>query len=361
MARGGWLASLLVGVVLAGCLSAPPPEPVAPAAAVPDVRPPLEAPVFGLPALLGRVDFGAEPNIVVGADQDVYVVTPLRLWRSADGGATFEELGQGARCQVVFVEPPACPPGFEHPDPGLDGGGDGDMTADGAGNLYWAGLFGQAGPIPFQVSRDHGATWTSAEVFPTGATPSLGSNGGSHIFPVAAVDAAGTVYVVFSTDDPAPAPLSEVTFPVVRLTVSRDGGAAWSEPRAISAQGKTAIFPWIAAGKPGRVAVAWYENRLGAPSDVAPDAWDVVLQESVTADGEAPEFRGGPVNRDPIHLGILGTESPYRQVDRSLLDFFEIAIRADGQPVLAWVADTVPPHAYVEVHAAAAQEGTPLR
>jgi hypothetical protein len=456
--------ALLLGVLLlGGCLTAP--QPLQPTTTVPAAdlpRPELRAPTFGEPVVLGLVRGGAEPNIAV-APGIVAVTTPLRLWRSLDDGKSFEEMGEGEVCSLPLgLEAPACPPGFGHRDPGLDGGGDGDIAADAAGNLYWAGLFGTSGPLPFQVSRDKGATWsepitiaekdnstdrewidarpdghlyvtwrdfgtqadpadhllfraspdggatwndtriitddhlqgpivhdpssaavytpyydteagvmlarsadegTTWELLPLGvapATASQGSNGGSHIFPVAAVDDAGTVYVVWSVDEPAAAPLNEITFPVVRFAASKDGGHTWSAPRQLSTEGRTAIFPWIAAGAPGRVAVGWYENRNGMPSDAAPDLWDVVLQESTTADAAEPTFLGGPVTAAPIHVGILGTEGPYRFADRTLLDFFEVAIRADGQPILTWVEDGSEPRT-VEVHAAGVADGTPLR
>lgn len=454
---------VLAVLVLSGCLgTSPEVQPAAtlapPAVEVP--RPELVAPTFGAPVFLGNAPF-AEPNIAV-APGLIVVTSPLRFWRSLDDGKTFEELGE-AYCgfRPMGVASPVCPPGYERRDPGLDGGGDGDIAADAAGNLYWAGLYGESGTLPFQVSTDRGETWSKAvtiadkdnstdrewidalpngtlyvtwrdfgtqadpkdqllfrkspdggatwdpirvitddhlqgpivhdpasgalytpyydtekgvvmarsgdeglswELVPVGsnvATPSEGSNGGSHIFPVAAVDDAGTVYVVWSVDDPAPPPLNEVTFPVIRFAASKDGGRTWSEPLQLSTEGRTAIFPWIAAGAPGRVAIGWYENRLGMPSDVAPDQWDVVLVESVTADAAEPTFLGGPVTQEPIHLGILGTENPYRTADRTLLDFFEVAIRANGQPVLTWASDGDVPRT-IQVHAATV-DGTPLR
>jgi hypothetical protein len=444
-------------IVLAGC-SQPPAGPSEAAGPGPadGVRPTLVAPTFSAPVRLGTVS-SAEPNLVAGPGDALYVTTPLHLWRSQDGGKTFEEMGEPGPCTG------ACPLlGRSTKEPGLDGGGDGDLAGDGNGTLYWAGLFGDSGPLPFQVSRDGGQSWSKpvslapkdngtdrewidarpdGHVFvvwrdfgdgsadaaanllfasspdrgatwetraitkdhlggpivhdpssdalympyydevkgvvvaasgdlgrtwslrPVGsqvATPSEGSNGGSHIFPVAAVDAAGTVYAVWSVDEPAAVPANEATVPAVKMAVSKDHGATWSKPFALSTPDRTAIFPWVVAGAPGRVAVAWYENRLGMPSDVAPDAYDVVLKESVDADAAAPTFLGGAVNRDPVHVGWLGTENPYRTADRTLLDYFEVALQPDGHPAVVWVGDSDLHRVNVDVFVATVESGTPL-
>src|SRR5439155_12337856 len=89
-------ALLCVLLLLAGCFSSPPTVAPAgeasPAGAASQAAPSaLDAPTFRAPVLLGvaRPD-GAEPNIVATRDGRVFVTTYPSLWRSLDGGASFE-------------------------------------------------------------------------------------------------------------------------------------------------------------------------------------------------------------------------------------------------------------------------------
>jgi hypothetical protein len=210
-------------------------------------------------------------------------------------------------------------------------------------------------------SHDLGRTWQIVNL--TG-TPSE-----TFIFPVVAVDSAGTVYLVYSTDPAAPTPgtflvTDLVARPQVYLSISRDHGATWSTPAVISPAGHTAIFPWIAAGAPGRVAVAWYEGTLGTPSNHVPDVWHVAVAVSTTADSANATWKESLADPQPIHVGSICTEGTgclLTASDRSLLDFFEIRLLPDGSPVLAYSSDAQPHMVAVLVKATRMTSGTPLR
>jgi hypothetical protein len=212
-------------------------------------------------------------------------------------------------------------------------------------------------------STDHGNAWVESIASPisSGDTVAFAAN----IFPVAAVDEAGTIYLVWSTsrqDLPVYTP-KPATEQAVYFTASLDHGATWSSPRILSEPGHSAIFPWIAAGAPGRVAVSWYENMHGVPEGYVPDTWNAKLVESVTADAATPVFEGGYVQADPIHVGTVcvdGTECVAN--DRSLGDFFSLIIGDDGQPVVAYAADYLLITRYqISVYTVRTQTGTPLR
>ncbi len=428
-----------------------------------DDRPPLNPPSFREPVDLGIVDIGAEPNVAVDAHGVVYVSSPIALWKSLDGGATFQQLGDPACRKVYFEEIPSgtCPPGYETRRPPLEGGGDGDLATDATGKLYWVGLGGSDWSVPFQTSSDHGETWTepidvadgeaadrqwlsvnpdgkvdvtwrtfgSADRLRLRSSPDGGQTWGplrnitndrlagphvrdgltdnlyvpywedgiriarsindgaawehflvhangrdstlrlhnpTYIFPVVAVDEAGALYAAWADDPPSEsvAGLKEVARPRIQFSTSGDGGATWSAPATLSTPGKSALFPWIVAGKPGRVAVAWYEDAIGLPNENLPDLWNVRLAESVTADHAIPEWTVGQANREPIHLGSICTDGGWcvlKGKDRSLLDFFEIAIGVDGHPVLAWAADGDQPRLNARVFSGRVVDGTPLR
>src|SRR5581483_2922899 len=142
---------LLLALLLAGCAqpaatkapSAAPPAPAGdpfhprqasgsadlkPPAAQPDV--PVATPGF------------AEPNVAAGYDgKTLYVGNPGDVWRSDDGGKTWQHPGNA----------------------GLEGGGDGDVAVDRNGTVYYLGLLGKEGrTIPFLASHDRGETWSKA-------------------------------------------------------------------------------------------------------------------------------------------------------------------------------------------------------
>lgn len=219
-------------------------------------------------------------------------------------------------------------------------------------------------------SLDRGATWTKTTL--REGIPVFGL----YIFPVAAVDAAGNVYVVWAEDPDNPVPAPDLPYgygfavprtaarPHVYLSVSRDGGATFSEPRLLSSGDRPAVFPWIAAGAEGRVVVAWYDAVLPNPSDRTPNAWNVAVAMSTTADAAEPVFETAFATPRPLHLGSICTSGLFCSLtagDRSLLDFFEVNILPDGSPVLAFVGDHPVKMGMVKVYATRMTEGTPLR
>jgi hypothetical protein len=455
---------------LSGCFGAsdqsPADEPVGQAAPAAALRPDLKVPVAIPEVRLGRADIGSEPNIAAAPDGTLYVTTPLQIWRSTDGGESYQALGDPT-CPVFQLESPACAAPLEQRNPGLDGGGDGDIAVDGSGRVHWLGLFGESGPIPYQSSDDLGETFTSGidvsnetgsdrewitatpeghvfaawrdqegyvvnrsldrgetwlgkvevldtapvggqiifdpsdhdrlyiplvdtggsglgeagpelkiarsidagaswEILTVAALPASASDllAATSIFPTVAADDAGTLYMVVSQrqlDVGAPKPASQYA---VYLYVSTDHGETWTAPRQVSPPMKVAIFPWVAAGAPGRIAITYYQNTVGLPNDNLPDLWNVMLVESVTADQAEPAFAVVQLNELPNHVGSVCTNGSICLLtggDRSLLDFFELVIPPDGQPRVTWSGDSfTPPYISSTVFAGGAQ-GTPLR
>lgn len=446
------LALVAVPVALSGCIGTDDTSGQSLQGGPEDPRPDLVEPSFMEPVQLGHSGPSAEPTIVAGPGAMVYVEEIGHLWRSADGGRTFEPVGDH---WCAFVpDAPVCPPGFDLHDAGLQGTGDGDLAADADGTLYWVGMFNDEMDVPFQVSTDRGETWSEPAGLANGRVDrqwiSVGPDGTLYVswrnepniqirtspdggatwsdvvavapdglhgptvpdpttagtvylphvdegairlarsldhgaiwedlvvhtfapegwqdhytaaFPSAAVDEAGTIYVVWSVDprEDGPSDARPPDLYRVFLAVSSDGGTTWIEPLQLSPEGRVAMFPWVAAGGPGRIAVAWYENENGLPND-APDVWNVALTESVTADRPEPVFAGGHANVEPIHVGQVcrgGCIFPIQ--DRSLLDFFEVTVKPDGQPIVAWAADPETARGMVRVFVGGVAEGTPLR
>lgn len=212
-------------------------------------------------------------------------------------------------------------------------------------------------------SSDAGVTWQDTKVIPV--------NGRPYIFPITAFDQNGTSYLVYAQDPDDPLTVvdsaAEVSrtaaTPHVYLQVSHDKGATWTPPRMLSTPGVPAFFPWIDAGAPGRVVIAWYEAEQPIPANRLPNVFDVKVALSSTADQKDGTFAVAKANTDPVHIGSFCTEGfacTTTGGDRSMLDFFEVRVHPDGHAVLAWAADDTVKQARIRVFAAKMTGGLDL-
>ncbi len=211
----------------------------------------------------------------------------------------------------------------------------GGVAVDPASNAI-AYAYDMGGELHVARSMDNGTTWQDAIAWTNEFQ--------GQVFPVAAFDAAGNLYVA-ATQDPDGAfgtnlatnrPLEQ---PVLLLAVSKDKGATWSEPRQINPDGTTAWFPWLAAGAEGRVIAVWYQNDRGLPRQATDDVY-VMSGISLDADDEDATWAVTRVKDTPIHFGPECRENP--GCTRSLLDFFEVAIHPAGYPIVTWAEDLYP-------------------
>lgn len=195
-------------------------------------------------------------------------------------------------------------------------------------------------------SADDGATWSRDDV----ALP-----GPVVLIPAIATDAAGNVYAVAAVgpelDDGGDLEEGSPASFNVFLTRSLDQGETYADAVGVSGplDEGTEVFPWIAAGDAGKVAIAWYGNdeTVTSTNDVEGD-WFVFL--AATADGaaEQPAWTVGKMSEKPMHRGEicdlgLGCTLPQplgTRGNRNLADFFEIAIDMEGRVVGAWSDDT---------------------
>lgn len=227
-----------------------------------------------------------------------------------------------------------------------------------------------ASGIQLARSFDHGHTWQVVPILEPPQSAQVGLIGfPTSIFPVVDADDAGNLYVVFSVDQqmlPQTVPKPAARFSVY-LMVSQDLGDTWSAPRLLSNPAKVALMPWVVAGADGRIAVTWYENTAGLPADVLPDAWNVKLWETLDATDPASPAVTVQLNDLPNHIGAVCTSGTGCLAgDRSLLDFFEVTLSAQGHPVAVWsysVAGTGVGLAAqgVDLYAGGVADGTPLR
>jgi len=208
-------------------------------------------------------------------------------------------------------------------------------------------------------SVDGGVTWKDTKVFSVDPVSKRELN---MLFPVITADNAGNLYAAWAD-----------TYKV-EYSVSTDHGAHWSKPyqvnrdnRGVGAHGtdkpdpgKADVFPWIAAGGKGLLDVVWYHGQGGAPKSNlvyrdpgdAKTKWSVAMAQLGNAD-HVSKGSPHPSTLDytnsitgVIHVGDVcqnGTfcslvpvpGAPYSTGDRSLLDFFQVAIDKEGRAVIA--------------------------
>ena len=183
------------------------------------------------------------------------------------------------------------------------------------------------------VSRDGARTFAEYPIASstTAGTPVWGAT--------VATDATGRVYYTWADKSAA------------WVSVSSDGGAHWSRAiRVSTGPAHTAVYPTVAAGAPGQVAVAWYGTTLysakgsddravmGPPGVPGGAVWRVWMAES--RDGgrtwREDEMTG------PIHLGQVctGGSSCLGNGDRNLYDDFGVVLlHGSNLAAIAYSAD----------------------
>jgi hypothetical protein len=141
-----------------------------------------------------------------------------------------------------------------------------------------------------------------------------------NLFPALAVDHFGYVYAVWSDNTD------------IYYSYSRTHGTSWSPAIRVtqntSQSGKSNLFPWVAADANGHVAVAWYGADQAGNSNTVPlsTQWNVFVAESVNGHAIAPVFTLSKATDHVNHTGQISTGGFFGSSDRSLADFFQIAI-----------------------------------
>src|SRR5216684_1734332 len=141
------------------------------------------------------------------------------------------------------------------------------------------------------------------------------------------------------------------------MAVSTDHGAHWGPAVRVTAATsglRTSLFPWVAAGDPGRVDIVWYGTpTLGAcPSQPCGSSaiqahWSVMMAQSLNtivagAPNPTPAFTTAHVSEVSNHFGAICTMGIGCSTggDRGLLDFLSVTIGHKGEANVVW-ADAV--------------------
>src|SRR3989440_5446153 len=164
-------------------------------------------------------------------------------------------------------------------------------------------------------------SFTDYKVFSCGAGSTCPSGAGlGNLFPTLAVDKFGYVYAVWSDNTS------------IYYSFSMSHGTHWSPAIKVtqntSQAGKSNVFPWIAADANGHVAIAWYGADQAGNSNTVPltTNWNVYVAETVNGHATTPVFTLSRATDHVNHIGQISTGGLLGSSDRSLADFFQIAI-----------------------------------
>ncbi len=250
--------------------------------------------------------FTGAPRVLttVGYENIVYMcvnrVADLACAISLDGGFVFTPF------RTVFPELPPNEGGASGSCGGLSGHG----TAGPDGRAYIGRI--HCGLPVVAMTEDDGLTWRTTII-------SQEHNSIRHDVEVA-VDAAGNVYALWIGPDND-----------LFMSVSMDHGAVWSDPIRINAPGvETAVFPSIAAGDEGRVALTYYgtNSTSGTNSMDDSDVWYAYLVTVLNATSTKPIIATATLSDHPIARGNCDDDNRCKGVG----DFVDIVIDMDGRP-----------------------------
>jgi hypothetical protein len=155
------------------------------------------------------------------------------------------------------------------------------------------------------------------------------------IFPWGTIDKAGNVYVLYNSDAGSPGHFHTY------YTVSTDKSKTWSKPVKVddAPMGAGAqVYATGQAGAPGVVDLAWYgTDAATSPADKTAK-WKVHFAQVRNATTAHPSITRALIDTDPIHQGdiCLNGLLCIAGGDRSLADFFELAIGPDGMAQIAY-------------------------
>ncbi|HVE99140.1 MAG TPA: hypothetical protein VNA12_08165 [Mycobacteriales bacterium] len=160
-------------------------------------------------------------------------------------------------------------------------------------------------------------------------------------WPAFDLDPAGNLYITWDESGNGDRPAG------IYYAYSVDRGKTWSTPLRLDKDANTDIWPWLAVGDEGRVAVAWFAADTELPNHNAETTgthgWTVEASQSLNGLGclssPTPAFRNVTAVPDAIHTGTIcqgGTTCQAALIDRRLGDYFSIEIAGDGNLVLAY-------------------------
>jgi len=279
------------------------------------------------------IDAVDDPNHVYMEYHDFGTTSQIFVQRSNDGGQTYDNAANQA--VDAATEPSAGPPTgniagqikvdrsscpshgnlyqiFVAPDNPTDNAQNSSKFINAA---YVAVASNVSLTIPTYTFKDY-------KIFSCGAGSTCSSGLGlGNLFPALAVDNFGYLYSVWSDNTD------------IYYSYSTTLGTTWSPALKITQgttqAGKSNVFPWVAADASGHVAIAWYGADAAGNSNTISATnthWNVFVAESVNGHAAVPVFTLSQASDHSNHTGQISTGGLTGSSDRSLADFFQIAI-----------------------------------
>jgi len=155
-------------------------------------------------------------------------------------------------------------------------------------------------------------------------------------WPAIDVDRAGNLYIVWDETGEGDRAAG------VYYSYSAEAGNTWSDALRVDGGDHTDLWPWLAVGDRGKVAIAWLEASKKLPGNdpetPGDHTWRVVAAQSLNGLGcgrsDVPGFRRAIATSEPVHSGTIcnsGTVCQAQGVDRRMGDYFTIAIDNAGK------------------------------
>jgi hypothetical protein len=239
----------------------------------------------------------------------------------------------------------------------LIGGGDGNGNTNAIVVDRFPGGYSQpvATPIPptsISLCAPYNTTAAAPCQSDTVVDSPLDSNGNSTAnngqdFATIAIDTSGNLYVVWA-QSPVDSSGNVDGPTTIYMASSTNGGATWSAPINVSGHVsglQTNVFPWIAAGSAGRVAIVWFGTPTLGSCPNSPcgagfinGTWNVYMAQSLDATSSSPTFTTTKVTEYPNHYGSICEFGLACTTggDRGLLDFIQVQADPSGAADVVW-------------------------
>ena len=168
-------------------------------------------------------------------------------------------------------------------------------------------------------------------------------------WPAFDLDPEGNLYIVWDEDGRGDREAG------IYFASSKDGARTWSAPVRVDKNANTDIWPWLAVGDKGRVALSWLEADVSLPNHDAETpgdhGWRIMGAATTTglgcAGGKAPTFSVATATKEPVHTGTIcqgGTTCQAQLIDRRLGDYFSMEVDGTGAMYMGY-SDTRTPAA----------------
>jgi hypothetical protein len=166
-------------------------------------------------------------------------------------------------------------------------------------------------------------------------------------WPAFDLDPSGNLYVTWDESGKGDRPAG------IWYATSKDGARTWSAPVRVDTDDNTDIWPWLATGDDGRVAIAWLEADVALPDNDAETpgdhGWRIRAAATETGlgceGGGAPSFAVATATQEPLHTGTIcqgGTTCQAFAIDRRLGDYFSLEIDGTGHMYVGYSDTRVP-------------------